>query len=75
MSDDSQYTNFDTDGKWNPEKAIGPAIHTPRTARDAIVTEYRIEWLEVSVPPFYSKNHMAASVVFADRVQSKVGGL
>ncbi|EWC46698.1 hypothetical protein DRE_04185 [Drechslerella stenobrocha 248] len=61
------FVNFDTDGKWDNQNMVGPAVHTPQYVRNTIIIEYRIEWLNMSEPEndFYSKNHMVASAIFA----------
>ncbi len=53
--------------KWNDNKQIGPAIHTPTVIKDTIVNEYCIKWLNLSEPQkfFYLKNHMVATMRFA----------
>ena len=60
--------NFDKDGEWNEEVQVGPAIHAPDNARKIVVDGYRIEWLNLSEPQnnFYAKNHMVATLIFAE---------
>ena len=59
--------DFDNDGEWDDDEQTGPAIHTPSIIKDIVITEYRIEWLNLSEPEnnFYAKNHMVATVTFA----------
>ena len=62
--------DFDHDGEWDEEDQIGPAIHAPAYVKDIVVNKYRIEWLNLSEPEtdFYSKNHMVATLIFAETV-------
>ncbi|KZT04198.1 uncharacterized protein LAESUDRAFT_751269 [Laetiporus sulphureus 93-53] len=59
--------NFDTDGYWDTSDLEGPAIHAPADIKAIVVNKYRIEWLNISDPTkdFYAKNHMVATVLFA----------
>lgn len=60
--------DFDTNGRWNSEAAEGPAIHTPDNIKAIAVTNFRVEWLNASEPEqgFYAKNHIVASIEFAE---------
>ncbi|KIO26489.1 hypothetical protein M407DRAFT_7785 [Tulasnella calospora MUT 4182] len=56
--------DFNTDGAWDPEELIGPAIHAPAEIKDIPISEFRVEWLKTPQP--YAKNHMVAAVTFAE---------
>jgi hypothetical protein len=58
--------DFDSDGAWDAEQHGGPAIHAPDDVKAIVVTEYRIEWLDMSEPSinFYPKNHMVGFAIF-----------
>ncbi|SRR5258708_4827005 len=66
-SDNIPQIDFDTEGFWDFDEAQGPAIHVPDQVKNIVVTQYRIEWLNMSIPDedFYAKNHMVAVVEFA----------
>jgi len=58
--------DFDSDGDWDFDECLGPAIHTPKNIKNIMVNEYRIEWLDMSEPniKFYPKNHMVGTLIF-----------
>ena len=62
--------DFDRDGTWNDVSQSGPVIHAPNYIKNIAVKWYRIEWLNISEPEigFYSKNHMVATLIFAESV-------
>ena len=62
--------DFDRDGEWDEYYQIGPAIHAPDNVKNIVVDEYRIEWLNMAEPEddFYAKNHMVATLIFAEAV-------
>ena len=59
---------FETVGEWDPNRAQGPAVVVPRDIKNIVLTKYRIEWLDVSSRDenYYAKNHIVASVTFAE---------
>ena len=60
--------DFDHEGEWDEEEQEGPAIHAPENIRNIVVSQYRIEWLNISEPDknFYAKNQMVATLVFTE---------
>ena len=60
--------DFDHDRKWDEEDQIGLAIHALAYVKYIVVEKYRIEWLNLSEPEtdFYAKNHMVATLIFAE---------
>jgi hypothetical protein len=60
--------DFNKDGEWNDEEQKGPAIHTPSNIKDIVIKGYRVEWLNISNPDtnYYAKNHMVATLIFAE---------
>lgn len=58
--------NFDSDGIWDIWRQAGPSIHCPDHIKNIVITEYRIEWLDMSRPESnsYVKNHMVSMVLF-----------
>ncbi|KAF7761891.1 hypothetical protein Agabi119p4_9883 [Agaricus bisporus var. burnettii] len=62
---DYDYINFDANGEWDEANLIGPAVLVPKHIRSLVVTEYRLEWLNLSDPGEHLKNHMIAAVTFS----------
>ena len=67
MADSDNLMNFDNYGKWSGRSLTGPAVHAPANVKAIVISTYRIEWLNMSDldNDFYAKNHMIATLVFA----------